>query len=98
MLIKTKMATKQYVVPPKACNTVPKSIEDRPIYPHHVWNFLERFYPDSQAITPQMMFNVRLKCMDLQQKYSSLGEVPTDQANTAFDPSRSRECTRALGH
>ncbi len=52
----------------------------------HVCKFLKQFYPDSQAITPQMMFNFHLKCKDLQQKYGSLGEVPTDQANIVFNP------------
>ena len=34
-----------------------------------------------------MLFNFCLKCKDLQQKYGSLGNVPSDQANAVFDPS-----------
>ncbi len=33
------------------------------------------------------MFNFRLKCKDLQQKYDSLGNVLTDTANDVFNPS-----------
>ena len=87
MLIKAKMATHQYVIPPKACHTMLKLIEDGPILPLHLKNFLKQYYPDSQAISPQMMFNFRLKCKDLELKYGSLGNVPPDKANKIFDPS-----------
>ncbi len=63
-----------------------KLIEDGPIHPLHVKNFLKQFYPESQVITPQMMFNLWLKYKDLQQKYGLLGNVPTDASNAVFNP------------
>ncbi len=85
MLIKAKMATKQYRIPPEACYTMLHLIEDGPVHPLHVKNFLKRFYPNSVDISHQMMFNFRLKCKELQQKFGSLQNVPTEQAHAVFD-------------
>ncbi len=47
-------------------------------------NFLKKFYPNNQGASPHMMFNFHQKCKDLQCKYGSLGNVPSDQANAVF--------------
>ncbi len=84
MLTKAKRATHQYIIPPEACQKMLSLIEDRPIYPLHLQNFLKQFYPKFQAVTHQMMFNYSLKCKDLEMKFGYLGNVPTDHANAIF--------------
>ncbi len=87
MLIKAKMSTHQNIISPEACHTMLSLIENGPIHPLHLNNFLKRFYLDSQEVTPTMVFNFHLKCKDLKLKYGCLGNVPTEQANAVFDPS-----------
>ncbi len=86
MLIKPKIATHQYAIPPEVCQTMLSLIEDGPIHPLHLKNFLKQFYPNRQAVIHQMMFNFCLKCKDLEMKFGSLGNVSTDHANAIFDP------------
>ncbi len=52
----------QILNPPKACHTMLTLIKDGPIHPLHLRNFLKRYYPGSQAVTAQMMFNFCMKC------------------------------------
>ncbi len=87
MLIKAKMATFQYVIPTEACHTMLNLIKDGPVHPQHVRSFIKRFYPSSQAVNGAMMFNFRLRCKELQNKYGSLSNVPPDKAHSVFDPS-----------
>ncbi len=86
MMITAKMATFQYTIPPEACHTMLNSIQDGPIHPLHIQNSCKRYYPNSQAATPQMMFNFCLKCKKLQNKYGSLVNVHKIKANAVFDP------------
>lgn len=87
MLIKAKKATFQYVIPPNACRTMLNLIQDGPVHPNHIRSFLKRFYPSSQVVTSTMIFNFRLKCVELQNTYGSLDNVPTEKAHAVFDPS-----------
>ncbi len=47
MLIKAKMATHQYIILPEKCQKMLSLIEDGPIHPLHLKNFLKQFYPNS---------------------------------------------------
>ncbi len=47
----------------------------------------KRFYPNTQEVSPQIMFNFLLKCKDLQCKYGSVNNVLSDQVDAAFNPS-----------
>ncbi len=86
MLIKAKKSSFQYIIPPEACQTMQFLMQDGPIHPIHLKNFIKLFYPNSQVVTHQMMFDFHLKSKDLELKYGSLGNVPTDAANDVFDP------------
>lgn len=73
--------------PPKACHIMLHLIEGGPVHPLHIKNFLKRFYPNSLDISHQMMFNFQLKYKELQQKFGSLRNVPTEQAHAVLNPS-----------
>ncbi len=87
ILIKANMVTFQYWIHPKSCHTMLNLIKEGPNHYLHLRNFLTRFYLSSQAFTAQMMFNFCLKCMELQNKYGSVGNVPQEKANTVFNHS-----------
>lgn len=72
----SKAGNKTVLNPSEACLTMLEIIEDRPIHHIHLRNFQKQFYLDSQVMTPQIMFNIGLRCKDPQQKYGSLGNVP----------------------
>lgn len=92
--IKTKLVTKKYLLSPEACLKMLMLIEDGPMNPLHLRNFLNWFHPDTLSITPQMIFVFCLKCKNLQQKYGSLGNVPTNKAKCFWFFNKSQELSR----
>ncbi len=86
MLIKAKKLRFQYIIPHESCQTILSLMQDRPIHPLHVKNFIKHFYPNMQVVKHQMTSNFCLKWKDLKFKYGSLGSIPIDKANAFFDP------------
>jgi hypothetical protein len=87
MLIKAKRTCHQYMIPLEACETVMKMMEDGPVPVTTLRNFLKRFVPSSQVISAAMIFNFRVKCKMLRDKYGSLEAISHDDMQRVFDPS-----------
>ncbi len=98
MLIKAKMATFPYLILYEACQTMLNLIEDWPIHPLHLKNFLKRFYPSSQAVTPQTMFNFCLKMQGSPEQVWLSGEWTSRTSTCSVWSQESREYSWALGH